>query len=103
MTSEKKAAPGWYSDARWPGKERRWDGSRWLDEWRATRGLSPLALMLTGVGIGSLLGVLSGIVLTVDTRYGWPALWVSCAIGGTIFAIGLIAKGVEVGIRAARD
>jgi hypothetical protein len=102
--SEQKAVPGWYPDKRWPGEVRRWDGGKWLDEWRPAPdgSWSPGTWMLAGAGLGALLAMLAGVAFAVDAKYGWPALWIAAATGGVVFNIGAIGKAVEVGIRAAR-
>lgn len=104
VSEQKRVAPGWYSDKRWPGEVRRWDGGKWLDEWRPApdASWSPGTWMLAGVALGALLGMLSGVVFAVDSAYGWVALWVAVTVSGVAFSIGAVAKAVEVGIRAAR-
>lgn len=98
-----KAAAGWYVDKRWPGEQRRWDGQRWLDQWRPTPSKDgPAEWMVAGISLGVGLGILSGILLTLNETAGWVALWISAAVAGIVFNIGAIGKAVEIGVRAAR-
>ena len=104
-SEKKKAQPGWYVDNRWPGELRRWDGSKWLDDWRPAPpafGERPEGFMVGGLALAVGLGVLTGIAFTADDAFGWWALWISAAVAGTVFNIGLIGKAVEIGVRAAR-
>lgn len=103
--SEKKAAPGWYIDKRWPDEQRRWDGAKWLDQWRPTPGSSgwtPEGFMLAGFLLALGLGIAAVIAFAVNESAGWLALWVAAGIAGIVFNIGVIGKAVEVGVRAAR-
>jgi hypothetical protein len=95
--------PGWYVDSRWPGEQRRWDGANWLNEWRPNPqdSVSPGNWMFSGVILGVVLGVVAGLVFSANEQIGWWALSFASAISGAVFTIGLIGKGVEVGIRAA--
>jgi hypothetical protein len=105
VEGKKKFEPGWYFDPRWPGEQRRFDGTKWLDLWRpvpADSAWTPGSWMFAGAGLGLLFGVLAAIAFEIDPKYGWPVFWLGCAVAGTVFNIGAIAKAVEVGIRAAR-
>lgn len=98
-------APGWYKDKRWPGEQRRWDGARWLDQWRPESlptGSGPIAWIVMGLVSGVLLGMLAVVGFEIDRTAGLILLWAASALSGVVVTIGIIAKGVEVGIRSAR-
>jgi RsiW-degrading membrane proteinase PrsW (M82 family) len=99
--SDKKAAAGWYADKRRPGEERRWDGARWLDDWRPVAQTSPAAYMVIGVLLALLAGVLTAVGFALNETLGWAVLGISGGVAGTVFNIGMIGKAVEVGVRAA--
>jgi hypothetical protein len=104
--SKKKPAPGWYKDPKKPDQDRRWDGERWLDEWRSpplTFGQRPEGYMVAGIALAIGLGLLAGAVMAVDDEgFGLIALWIATAVSGTVFTIGVFGKAVEIGVRAAR-
>lgn len=58
--------------------------------------------LIAGLVLAALLGVLSAVAFSVDASAGWIALWVTSAVAGTVFSIGVIGKAVEVGVRSAR-
>jgi len=97
-----KTLPGWYIDKRWPGEQRRWDGTRWLDDWRPVAKTSPEALMIVGALLVVLAAVLALVGFTMNSTTGWVVVGVGGLIAGTVFNIGVVSKAVEVGVRAAR-
>lgn len=102
-SENKKAQPGWYVDDRWPGEQRRWDGTRWLDEWRPALSTTPATLMFIGVVFALVFAVLAALAAAVvDETAGWIMVAVGGAIAGTVFNVGMIAKAVEIGVRASR-
>lgn len=107
MSNEKpkiKTAAGWYKDPKKPDQDRRWDGDRWLDEWRTpplTLGQRPEGYMLGGIALAFGFGLLGGAALSVSDGFGLILLWIGGSIAGVVFTIGMIGKGVEIGVRAA--
>jgi hypothetical protein len=100
-----KTAPGWYKDPKKPDQDRRWDGEHWLDEWRTpplTFGQRPEGYMVGGILLGLGFGLLGGAALSVSDGVGLIFLWIGAGIAGTVFTIGMIGKGVEIGARAAK-
>lgn len=101
--SEKKAAPGWYVDKRWPGEQRRWDGTRWLDDWRPAPKSPPETWLFLGAILALVGGILTAICFSVSETAGWIAVGVTAAVAGTILNIGAMGKAVEIGVRASRS
>lgn len=102
-----KAAPGWYADVKRPGLERRWTGIAWADEWRPPLSFwsRPEGFMLTGFLV-QLIGGLAGLFFVIGAEgadndalavLGFVTLGIVGLIGGALFIIGIIAKGVAVG------
>lgn len=103
-TTSSKPVPGWYVDKRWPGEQRRWDGAKWLDEWRPepVRRGTPGDYILWAFIIAVLGGVLAGVAYAADEGFGMLAIWLVSGLSGLVLSIGIIGKGVEIGVRAAR-
>lgn len=103
--AKQKAGAGWYIDKRWPNEQRRWDGQRWLDDWRPLPlgpNSGPGAWMLIGFLLSIAGGLLTALAFVLDDTFGWWVLWIAAGIAGTVFNIGVIAKAVEVGVRSSR-
>lgn len=58
--------------------------------------------MFVGVLIAALGGVATGAAFAANHTVGWVALGLASSIAGTVFNIGVIGKGVEIGVRASR-
>lgn len=107
MTEHKVAAPGWYPDGARPGEMRRWDGSGWVDEWRPVSGgrSSPGRLL----GIALLIAVLAGGVAFAifesneAENIGTLILIVGGMVAGMTASVAVIAMGVALGLRVARE
>ena len=97
-----KAQAGWYVDKRWPGEQRRWDGSKWLDDWRPKAKAAPGDLILVGLGLVAFGAVVTAVAFATNQTVGWIVLGCSSFIAGTVFNMGVIAKAVELGVRASR-
>jgi hypothetical protein len=67
------------------------------------RGSGPGDWVIMSIGIGMLLGVLAMVCYTFDHTAGLIALGVAGTVTSVGIQVGVIAKGVEVGIRSARD
>lgn len=113
-TGKKKAAPGWYQDPKLPNTKRYWSGEGWTEQRyelrpRALSKPEPLAFgdRPGGIMLGSLLlavglGVFDGILWAINDRAGLIGFFAATYFTSALFLVGLIAKGVELGIRAAR-
>ena len=111
---KKKASPGWYADPSLPNTKRYWSGEGWTDQRFVQRPVAlskPEPLRWTerpeGLIWGSLLlavglGFFDGILFFVNRQVGVIGFFVVVYFTSALFLIGLIAKGVELGIRAAR-
>lgn len=97
-----KAKPGWYTDTRWPGEHRRWDGAEWLNHWRPVTKTSPENFMFVGLMLTAVGAVATVAGFAADQALGWVVAGVTGFIAGTVFNIGVIGKGVEIGVRASR-
>jgi hypothetical protein len=109
-----KAASGWYDDPKLPNTKRYWAGNHWTEqryELRPKGGTKPGPLdvlqrpggmIVTSAFFAMLLGALASVVYAGDESLGVIALIVAGAVGSIGLQIGIIAKGVELGIRAAR-
>ena len=110
----KKASSGWYDDPRLPNTKRYWAGDGWTEqryELRPKGGTKPTPLeahqrpggiIVSSFFFALLLGALAGVAYAFDESLGVIALIVAGAVGSIGLQIGIIAKGVELGIRAAR-
>lgn len=114
--TEKQAAAGWYPVE---NGERWWDGEAWTDQLRSAEGVltsasttstatsslpwGPLTYIVVGV-IGSIGG---GVLFALGADSGDDGLvivgWLVLMFASVFFLIGVIAKGVVVGIRASRQ
>lgn len=106
MTDKSKAEPGWYEDPADAAQERYWTGTEWLSRVQAispepSRGMSPNGYL----GYGLALLVIGGAALGADgSSLNNPGAvdllgLLIAAVGSTLWAIGLVAKGVQVGRR----
>lgn len=113
--SEKRpAAAGWFSDPKMPNTRRYWTGEAWSDQRYVVRpnassqppplkwGERPGGLIWGAVLLAGGLGFFAGGFFLVSEQAGWIATAVVAYFTSALFAIGVIAKGVELGIRAAR-
>lgn len=111
---KKKPAPGWYSDNKLPNTKRYWDGQAWTEQRYVVRpnasykpkplpwGERPEGLMWGSLLLAFGFGIAAGLIWILSERAGLIALLVGVYFTSALFAVGLIAKGVELGIRAAR-
>lgn len=103
--------PGWYPDDR--GVERWWDGDGWTDDVRDSNDVAPPAPPKRGWNAGDYLtyGILASVIASgllaagLDNRN--DALTVVGAVcasfGSIVLMIGIIAKGVAVGMETRDD
>jgi len=63
--------------------------------------LRPENFIWGGLALAFGLGVVSAVLFSVDTGLGWTALAISVLASNIVIGIGVIAKGVEIGIRVA--
>lgn len=105
-----KAAAGWYPDPKAPGTPRFWNGTSWTDQKYAKR-WKPAPLKSVdrpgGLILGALLlafggGAISFPIYLISRDVGTIVAIVVLSFCSILFQIGIIAKGVELGIRAAR-
>jgi hypothetical protein len=111
---KKKPAAGWYADPKLPVTRRYWDGEDWTEQRYVQHpkgGMKPDALgafdrpggiIVMSLALATILGILAGVIYSADESSGVIAFVVAGTIGSIGFQIGIIAKGVELGIRAAR-
>lgn len=111
MTDEKpKARPGWYNDPNLASTKRYWDGEGWTEQRHSLRwkpaplkfGDRPTGLIVASLLLALGLGFLAGAFFFVSEEAGIIAEIVVLGFCSIVFNIGVIAKGVELGIRAAR-
>jgi hypothetical protein len=108
--AKKKAAPGWYPDPKLPNTRRYWTGDGWTDERHQLRykpgqlafGDRPEGLIVWSFALAVMVGVVGGAVYTAEHAFGMIILIVGGVFASIFFQVGIIAKGVELGIRAAR-
>jgi hypothetical protein len=112
--TKKKPQPGWYPDPKAPNTKRYWTGEGWSEQRyviRPNANSKPAPLSWSerpeGLMWGSLflavgLGIFAGLALIINENAGIIAGLAAVYLTSALFAIGIIAKGVELGIRAAR-
>jgi hypothetical protein len=113
-TGKKEAAPGWYHDPKLPNTMRYWSEDGWTEQRYELRprvlskppplgfGERPGGIMLGALLLAFGLGIIDGIVWLISERAGLIGFFAAVYFSSALFSIGLIAKGVELGIRAAR-
>lgn len=111
---KKKAAPGWYPDPKLPNTKRYWTGDGWSEQRYDIRpnakskpdplkwGERPEGLMWGSLLLAVGLGLFAGMVWSINEDAGVIAAAAAIYFTSALFGIGIIAKGVELGIRAAR-
>lgn len=113
---KKKATSGWYADPKLPNTMRYWSGEGWTEQRYEKRpralsqppalrwGERPEGLMWGSLILAFSLGLIAGLVylFTQSELVGLIAVAAAIYFTSAVFSIGLIAKGVELGIRAAR-
>lgn len=110
-----KAAPGWYADPKVPNTMRYWAGEDGWTEQRYTKvpkALSkpqplrasdrPGAIIVGAIFFAVLFGMIAGGIYEADHEAGTIAFYIAVYFSSVIAGVGVIAKGVELGIRAAR-
>lgn len=103
VVAKKAPPPGWYPHKDRPGELRHWTGSEWADEWKV-RGSSPGELIGWGVLLAVVAGGATGALVAIDA--GPLAIVVGGILGlvaTIVLTVGVVAKGVQVGVRAAKS
>lgn len=104
--TKKKAVPGWYADPKDSTAMRRWDGDKWLDEYKPRKPpkqpWSPGDYFSWAIGIALIGGIIAGGITAGDDELGGFAFIALVTVGSIFLSIGVVAKGVEAGIRASK-
>jgi hypothetical protein len=122
MTDQRTAlARGWHDDPEHPDRLRYWDGQAWADETalriieaapiKSSDGTDSTGYITDSTGyivVGLMLSLIGGAMLggwmaNAETQAGLGvAGWILSVIGAIVLAIGVIAKGVKLGMREHR-
>jgi hypothetical protein len=105
-----KPVPGWYKDPKTPGTKRYWTGEAWSDHRYAARpkpqrlpwGHRPEGIIWGSLLLAVGLGFFAGLAFLVSEQAGIITSIIVASFCNILLAVGVIAKGVELGIRAAR-